>query len=105
MNTFFEEKDILLITNILSATTFGTPAVKDCYKTFIIYQKQAALKMFIVQCIIHLQHLIVTNMNAFLHALLDYILYEIRDNSLTDTLFSQHSSIMIKATIDCFFEN
>ena len=73
----------------MSADTDCAPAMTERHKGFIAHLKQAVLA---VHCVIHCQHLVAKNLSERLHTPLHYLIAavnKIRNNSLSDRLFSK----------------
>ncbi|VVC31916.1 Ribonuclease H-like domain [Cinara cedri] len=78
LEEFFKEKEIPMC-NILSVATDGAPAMKKTVPNVLA-----------VHCVIHLQHLVNTNLSERLHKSLHYVISainKIKNNSLNDRLF------------------
>jgi len=79
----------------LSDATDGAPAMTGRHKSFIAHLKQAVPNVLAVHCVIQRQHLVAKHLSERLHTSLHYVITavnKIRNNSLSDRLFSKLSS-------------
>jgi len=91
LRDYFIEKAIPL-TNIISASINGAPAMFGRYRGSISHLKQNVPGLFTVHCIIHRHHLVAKNLSGRLHQSLQFIINainKIRSNALNTRLFAQ----------------
>ncbi|KAF2897441.1 hypothetical protein ILUMI_08735 [Ignelater luminosus] len=84
LKDYFMEKPILL-SNIISVATNGTPAMFGRYGGFISYVKQNVPGVLAIHCVIHQQHLVAKNLNGRLHESLRLVINavnQIQSNAL-----------------------
>jgi hypothetical protein len=73
LKDYFMEKAIPL-SNIISLTTDGAPAMVGRYRGFISYLKQNVPGVLAIHCVIHRQHLVAQNLNVRLHESLQLVI-------------------------------
>ena len=91
LKRFFDEKAIPM-TNIISVTTDGAPAIVGRYRGFLAYLKQAVPNECSVHCVIHQHHLVAKNLSERLHGSLDYVIRavnKIKRNAFSEILFAK----------------
>ena len=80
------------LSNIISVTTHGAPAMVGRYRGFISYLKQNVPGVLAIHCVIHRQHLVAQNLNVRLHESLQLVIdtvNRIRNNALLTRLLAQ----------------